>query len=636
MSGFIVILSLDGRPVPEDLARSHLEAIAHRGDREPRLWLAPGVALGHVNLPTTPEAEDEVLPAADPTGRFCITWDGRIDNRAELARALDLEPTAARQMTDAGYVLAAYQRWGDRCVERLLGDWVFAIWDSYTRRLFCANDPLGWRQCFFAQHNGLLLLGSEPQQLFAGGFLPRTVNHDYLLRYLGMALQRPGDTCFAGVRQLEGGQSIVASGAAVTVSTDWRHPPAGRRQYRRPEEYVDEFVAVFREATEARLRSNRRIGVYLSGGLDSSYVAAIAAGAGADMSAITAYAPDTRHMDERAYARLVSDHLGIDSIDVDIGDCWSLSRRWLTDGMFDEPVHQLQSATHLRLALAARDAGLGVMLGGEGGDEWLTGDDRFLADAVINRRFGHAWRIASRSQSPGRALYSIAQNCYRDMAPPALQDSIDRFRGRALTAGFSTVVQPRHSWVSIESMMRAPSRSRVHTLERTWRLYREMAGPAIAWRERHAFAPNGIELRTPFNDLRVVELMAATPDWVKWCNGRTKDVLRTAEERVLPRVIPDRTDWGFYRELMQAGVFEQECDRVDRAISAVIELDGVSPERAQREIDQWRESRHRWWQTGWRLITAGLWLDAIYNYGPAVPASPVTGSILTEREVCIA
>ena len=160
MSGIMAALSLTGRPVDQDLARALLAAIMHRGDCPPRLWEGDGIALGHVNLPTTPEAEREHLPACDPSGRAWITWDGRLDNRDQLARLLQRDPASAHTMTDADYVLAAYAQWGESCVHRLLGDWAFIIWDNHTRRLLCAKDPLGWRQLVFGEHAGLLLIGS--------------------------------------------------------------------------------------------------------------------------------------------------------------------------------------------------------------------------------------------------------------------------------------------------------------------------------------------------------------------------------------------------------------------------------------------------------------------------------------------
>jgi asparagine synthase (glutamine-hydrolysing) len=611
MSGIMAVLSLDGRRIPEDVARAQLAAIAHRGDREPRLWLGQGVALGHVNLPTTTEAERERLPACDQSGRYWITWDGRLDNRHDLALALGLDGPTARTMTEADHVVAAYARWGSDCVSHLLGDWVFVIWDNVARRLFCAKDPLGWRQCFYAWTNGLLFIGSEPQQLFTGGLVPQTVNQDFLLRFLALAMQRPGETCYAGVHELGGGRTLTVTGDTQTLHTYWPHPPAGRRPYHRPEEFVDEFIAVFREATRARLRSNRGLGVFLSGGLDSSYVTAVAVREGADLTAISGYAPAMSGMDERAYARMAVDHLGIAHIEVDVSDCWSLSSRWLSDEQFDQPYHPPQGPHAVRLAGAARAAGIGVVLGGEGGDEWLQGGTGSAADALLRGRPMTAWRLARPLCGRGSTAAEFIHACYREIVPFMAQDSIARLRGRDLGLGLAPAIEPQSGWISIHRYGRSLVWQRTRSQATAWTLYRQLAGPIASWRERNGFTPNGIELRTPFNDLRVIELMAATPDWVKRHHGRPKDLLREALYRVLPRAIPDRLDKGDYSALIHAGTGLHERSRVLDAVEAVASVPGVRGEVARREVLRWLDTRHRWWEPSWRLISAGLWLRSL-------------------------
>src|SRR4051794_38529542 len=116
MSGILALVSNSHQAVSPELARAYIDAIAHRGDQRPRLWLRDKVALGHVNLPTTSEAEREQLPASDPSGRFWLTWDGRLDFRETLGDNLDISRENARRLTDADLVLAAYAKWGDTCV----------------------------------------------------------------------------------------------------------------------------------------------------------------------------------------------------------------------------------------------------------------------------------------------------------------------------------------------------------------------------------------------------------------------------------------------------------------------------------------------------------------------------------------
>lgn len=617
MSGVLAVLSLDGMPIAETIVRSQLAAIAHRGDCDPQLWMNGQLALGHVNRPTTPEAERELLPIASADGRYRLTWDGRLDNRAELSVALGLDSPAARELTDAGYVLAAYARWGEDCVQRLLGEWALVIWDSLSSTLFCAKDPLGWRPLFWSCRAGMLTVGSEPQQLLAGESGAPEINLEYVLRFLAGAMQERNDSCYADVHELQGGQILTAGRDGIKVRNYWLRPRLYDTGLRRPEEYVEAFAAVFRQATRARLRSNRPAGVSLSGGLDSSYVAASAVQeGGAGITALTAYAADTTYMDERRYARSVVDHLGIKQIEVDISDCWSLSSRWLTAADFDQPDHPVQSATQVRLAAAAEQAGLGVLLGGEGGDEWLSGgalggDGSGIADALVRGRPDVAWRLSQRGNGGCSAAVDLARSCYRQLLPHRLQRIADRTRGKDINDRFSPALPARRGWVSFERYAETLAWRPKRGAAIGSRLYQEFAGPVIAWRDRRALSRHGVEVRTPFNDLRVVELMASTPEWIKRFDGRPKALLRQAEYSLLPRQIPDRDDRGEYTELLRTGVALRERERVLLGINSVCALSGVLPERVRAETLHWVETGHRWAQPNWNAITTGLWLAGL-------------------------
>ena len=146
MSGIMAIVSLDGRPIPPELPRAQLAAIAHRGEWEPRLWEAPGVALGHVNLPRTPEAEREFLPGSDTSGRYWITWDGRLDNRDELAGKLGYDVAQRAEKTDADYVLDAYIKWEDDCVHQFLATGRSS--SGTTKRNEYLRRCTGWRRIY--------------------------------------------------------------------------------------------------------------------------------------------------------------------------------------------------------------------------------------------------------------------------------------------------------------------------------------------------------------------------------------------------------------------------------------------------------------------------------------------------------
>ncbi len=613
MSGVMALVSLDGRPIRPELPRAQLAAIAHRGEWKPKLWEGPGIALGHVNLPRTPEAEREVLPAADPTGRYWITWDGRLDNRDELAGPLGLDALQRREMTDADYVLAAFTKWGDDCVHHLLGDWAVVIWDSHESRLFCAKDPLGWRQLYYAEHEGILAVGSEPQQFFANGWLPKVANEDFVLRLLAWAKQEPDATCWLGTRELSGGAKLTVCRKAkpsVARATFW-DVPRPRSTIAKPAEAIDEFRHTFRLACEARARSNRPIGVLLSGGLDSSYIAATLGESGHRLTPVVGFSDAFPAMDERMYSLEVTSHLGLEPLLVNLDDAWPLNPSWAPAETFDQPFHPPQGSILSKLAGCAAQSGVGVLLSGEGGDEWMTGGipvgaDRCAADAVARLNPGLGLRIIKESTNR-RPSTGLIRAVYREFTPPRIQSIVGRFRGRYPWNGFPNFVNPATDWEALfESEPESIWNRRKQNL-RNWEANRDAMGRAtIAWRDCHVFTRHRIENRSPFNDLRVVELMASIPESVKRFSGRPKAVLRSAMRDVLPQGIVERRGKAAMNPLFDFGLSGPERSRAQRAVES-FRLPGLNHPKALRAWSDWANSPYDGSQFVWGLVCAGLW-----------------------------
>ena len=620
MSGILAILSLDGRPVPPELPRAQLAAIAHRGEWEPRLWEAPGIALGHVNLPRTPEAEREFLPGSDRTGRYWLTWDGRLDNRDELAGKLAYDAAERAEKTDADYVLDAFIKWGDDCVHHLLGDWAVVIWDNEARRLFCAKDPLGWRQLYYAEHEGLLAVGSEPQQFFANGWLAPEANNDFVLRTLGQAVVAPNVSCWAGISELRGGECLQATRQGKRLSVHTLHPTIRERNYRNPLSYVDEFEDLVRKATTARLRSNVPVACSLSGGLDSSYTTAIASSIQPAIRAYTVFVPGAKDLDERKYARLVASHVGSALIELDVSDCWYLSREWLPDSVMDQPILPGAGPTLLKLAQEARTDGVGVLIGGEGGDEWLGGSWSpagypAIASAICAGRFRTARAIANRRPGTAARAKAVAVSVVDGFSPTTGKVAFQRLRKRD-RIDFSPYVEPQRDW----SLLAAAGYARPWSLEQraagAFAVYRQVIANEVGWRDRHVFSKQHIENRSPFNDWRVVELLASTPDWAKQFTGEYRAILRIALQRQGLHEISSRRTKGTYAELARRGMADLERDRTERGLMEVSKLESVRSAAVATEHGRWRKSDEDSNGDIFRLATAGLWLNQLHSLAP--------------------
>jgi asparagine synthase (glutamine-hydrolysing) len=638
MSGIMAIVSLDGRTVPAELARAQLEAIAHRGEWAPALHEAPGIALGHVNMPRTPEAEREYLPASDASGRYWITWDGRLDNRDELAAELGFDPISRREKTDADYVLAAYARWGEECVHHLLGDWAIAIWDSVERRLFCAKDPLGWRQLYYAEGGGLFMAGSEPQQLFAGGLIAREPNVDYVLRLLGDALHEPGATCYAGISELQGGQTLVTEpGAPARIAQYWEPAYEAQQRHKHVSGYVEEFEHLTSVATRARLRSNRPIASFVSGGLDSSYVTAVAAGLHPELQALTLYVPGTTYLDERKYARIVAERSHVPLHEIDVSECWHLSSEWLPDRYFDQPYLPGAGAPLRKVASVAKESGAGVILGGEGGDEWIRGvwygsPYRYVSSALVAGEWRAAYRIAGECEAGRSVPRRLVAAAMEAIALPVAQ----RFQTHRLPEGplsrYPAWVAPRDGWHP-QSLLNRPSwwapepRMRA-TLQR----YREALGMEAGWRDRHIFAGNGLELRSPFYDLRLVEMLLSSPEWVKRHDGQERALLRAALRRAGIPEVASRRDKGTYVEHNRKGLRDRESGRLADAIARLGELPGIHIDGVRLEVDAWERAGHPPRQTVYRFATTGIWLRQLdAELAPRTTGAPAAKSARREE-----
>jgi hypothetical protein len=147
-------------------------------------------------------------------------------------------------------------------------------------------------------------------------------------------------------------------------------------------------------------------------------------------------------------------------------------------------------------------------------------------------------------------------------------------------------------------------------LDLFWQMHRREALPVIGWRERHASLPAGIEARSPFWDLRVVELMLRFPSWLFIAPGRSKALLRAAMRPRLPALVVERPDKGIFDELMNTGLLAQERHRVDDAVLSgpLSQLLYINASALETELETYRSRQHPWWHALWRSITAGLWL----------------------------
>ncbi|HKN61535.1 MAG TPA: asparagine synthase-related protein [Candidatus Acidoferrales bacterium] len=317
MSGIVGIFNKDGAPADRGLLQALARFLAYRGPDGREVWVHDAVGFGHTMLRTTRESLNERQPTG-LDGRFWITADARIDCRAELRAELESAGRkTSRTTADPDLILHAYAAWKEECVQHLRGDFSFAIWDIRDKKLFCARDHFGIKPFYYAEIGNTFIFSNTLNCVRLHPSVPDELNDAAILDFLLAGLNCDNaTTTFRDVRRLPPAHSLAISAEGSRVKRYWEPPIDGRIRYRREEEYVEHFQGLLKEAVADRMRTER-MGIFLSGGLDSSAIAATArelmaaSAERADLRAYTSVYESLIPDSEGSFAKKVAGHLRI-------------------------------------------------------------------------------------------------------------------------------------------------------------------------------------------------------------------------------------------------------------------------------------------------------------------------------------
>jgi asparagine synthase (glutamine-hydrolysing) len=402
MCGILGFLSTD---VSREAFASQLNRLRHRGPDGMGIWEDPErrVLLGHRRLAIIDLSPTGAQPMEDVSGRWVIVFNGEIYNFQDLRAELEGLGSRFRGPSDTEVLLEAYKRWGESCLKRLNGMFAFAIYDQGNSQippsLFLARDRAGKKPLYYIQRGTSLRFGSELKALdHDGGLDLRALNH-----YLAIGCY-PGELCFQdGVRKLQSGHAATF----FPLSGEWKEwawwslPNSPAPPNADPEALTDEFAALLTDSVRLRLISDVPIGVFLSGGLDSSLVTAAAARvSGRPVRTFTIRVPSTG-FDESPYARTVASYFGTEHCEL-VADSASLT---VLDDMAEFADEPLADSSVIPTFLVSRmtRAHVTVALGGDGGDE-LFGGYTHVKRAIRGRQYlGWVpplfWRLAASAAS---------------------------------------------------------------------------------------------------------------------------------------------------------------------------------------------------------------------------------------------
>ena len=540
MSGIVGIINLDGRPVDRQLLWRMTEVMASRGPDEQQIWIDGNVGFGHTLFRTTVEAETEKQPLT-LDNKVWLTADARIDGRTELISALEGKldrdiraPQTLRKPNDAELILYAYEAWGEDCVQHLIGDFAFAIWDNPKRRLFCARDHSGVRQLFYFFDSQSLVFSNTLNSLRlyprVSNKLNDTVIGDFLLFSFN---QSPINTIFADIERLPSGRRLTLSNGALKTTQYWT-PRASSIQFKKESEYIEAFKELFRSAVDDRLRT-AQVSVSMSGGMDSSAVAALAhrglqqSSAPFDLRAFCVVYDRSFADPERDYATVVARALRL-PIEYLEGDAINANdsrgaRAFLRPQPFQvDPFYAVTDSLLGRMSAHGR-----VALTGWDGDTILNESPRYLYSTLLKQlRVGQL------------AANLVRYAAWTRKPPPiGLRTSLKRIFGRyPKSAPFPEWLNPEfvraqnlvERWRDINSEPRV-----FHSIRPN--AFRILSSPnwgALFERYDSGVTSLPLEVRHPLADVRVIEYALGLPV-IPWVID--KQILRASMQDMLPRSI---------------------------------------------------------------------------------------------------
>lgn len=547
------------------IARSHAEivtldplarmaaALRHRGPDGYGFYVRSAVGFAHTRLSIV-DVAGGAQPLANEDGEVVVTFNGEVYNHPELRRELEARGHVFRTRSDTEVLVHAYEEWGAAMLQRLNGQFAFAIHDARRRTIFLARDRFGVRPLFYAQRNGALYFASEVKAIYATGEVPASVDLEGLNEVFTFWAARPPRTPFHGVYSLEPGTYAVWQDGVLRLhryyELDYPENPI------ESPDALEELDDLMQSGVALRMRADVPVGAYLSGGLDSSITSSLAAKLTPHSLRTFSITFTDPRFDESDFQRAVADGIG------SIHGVAAIGGNVIAESFGDVVLHaetpllRTAPAPMFHLARLTKASGIKVVLTGEGADELFLGYDLFKEVAV--RRFclrrpgssvrqrlfdrlypylfeqrgaGEFWRrFFLEAGVPGDPLFS-------HMPRIQLTSKIKDFYSREFGAAAATTNPLGELRESLPARFFGwSSLNQAAYLEMTLLLSPYLLS---SQGDRMAMA-HGVEGRFPFLDHRLFEFSAALPTSSRLLGLREKEILRRWARRIVPPRISGR------------------------------------------------------------------------------------------------
>lgn len=615
------LVQWDGRPVSHKVMEATNRSVRSRYPDGEWIWVDGPVGMAQADLATLPEDAPGVASCTD---LLRIVASCRLDNRSELQQALPAKSYPHSQ-TDAALILAAYQAWGVYCIDHLLGDFAFVLWDQERRRIFAARDLSGTRPLFYYADARRLFIASEHTQILQDPTIPLVVERAEVVEYFTPSFQWSSgwdQGMLQGFRPLPAGCTLLAEDGNVQVQPFWQW--AEMTYDRRSEaELLEAYLDGLTTALQARLRSRRPVGFELSGGLDSTALVCLGQRrlnrVGDALTTFSLVFDETPEVNERSRIQAVIDSLGQGAVTPHFLNADGLfAPACLAPGWSPTSITAPQTLTltlaHARLYARAAETGHGVLISGEMGDALNDGYPYFYLDllqrgdlAALGRHLRLDWRRSRRA-----TVRELLRHLMAWLMPlPLLRWGGKLYeRRRPVELPLPTLLTPavRQAVIERDRTIRQAQAQQVVARSPAQRELLTTFAPPMPYLSAPLGQP--IERWHPYTDRRLLEFSLRLPPELKWEAEQAHYFLaaRKHHRRALANILPkailtdnlgvdftpvfkrslQQTDWRGWLQQSQVQVVEQgyiEASQFDAMLRP--EADAPADFRAVLCLEAW-------------------------------------------------
>lgn len=551
-----------------------LSGLAIYGHDHPAHWRADHIALGRWLAPSTPEDAFDRQPYDGRAGKIRLVGDARFDNRDELIDALGIRAPQAARMADCELLVRFWERWGEATLDRLVGDFAFAVWDEDRGTLQLVRDPVGSRPLFYHEGAGFFAFASMPSGLYTHPDIPCEIDEERAAWAAMLVMDVEDRSFFRTIRAVRPGETLSVSAAGIRRRRYWQPENLPRLRLESPAAYADALRETFDRAVASQVRGTSDVAMQVSAGLDSTCVAVAAAPIlarqGRRAVAFTAAPPADyiglpvpgRIIDESLLAAaVVAPHANVEHVILRCGTGTPFDNLNRHAEVFQQPMVSICNSVWLEPMLdAARARGIGVMLTGFGGNATISHRDPIaLRSLAVERRWGTLIQQARLLIRNGHASGAgLAAQFIGPIVPDWMWGLTMRAAGRARnTVAGHTIVHPdlRDAQLNARRAKGLDQWGRIGYGVDTRRLtlaYNDMGtfnkGVLGGWQ---------VDLRHPTVDRRVIELCLSIPESEFVRDGVPASLYRRAFGARLPATLLDETRRGLqgadWHERMVAG-----------------------------------------------------------------------------------